>query len=284
MTTFKNILVYLDGSEASLHGLKESLRFARAAKSKIMAVSVVPPYQGDLRFTGLGNIKALLKEPCDTALAEAMKMAEAEGISLTTACLEGEPYEEIADLAEAEGCDLIVMGVGTQSMEKFFAMGSTTARVIGYSQIDVLVVPEKATIGWQNLLLATDGSKHSEKAAARAAAIAKSNGAQLNIVSATDFVCELYAQAPEVGEALIKKARKTLDASKKRADLEGLNTECFVREGEAYKAIIDLAKEKKTEMIVIGSHGKTGLKRLLMGSVVEKVIGHSHCPVLVVKA
>ena len=86
-----------------------------------------------------------------------------------------------------------------------------------------------------------------------------------------------------MGEALIKKARKTLDASKKRADLEGLNTECFVREGEAYKAIIDLAKEKKTEMIVIGSHGKTGLKRLLMGSVVEKVIGHSHCPVLVVK-
>ena len=63
MATFESILVYLDGSEASLHALKESLRFARAAKSKIMAVSVVPPYQGDLRFTGLGNIKALLKEP-----------------------------------------------------------------------------------------------------------------------------------------------------------------------------------------------------------------------------
>jgi nucleotide-binding universal stress UspA family protein len=284
MATFESILVYLDGSKASLHALKESLHLARAEKSKIMAISVVPPYQGDLRFTGLGNIKALLKEPCDTALAEAMKMAEAEGTSLTTACLEGEPYEEIVDLAEAQDCDLIVMGVGTQSMERFFAMGSTTARVIGYSQIDVLVVPEKATIGWKNLLLATDGSKHSENAAARAAAIAKSNGAELNIVSATDFVCELYAQAPEVGEQLIDKARKNLDASKKQADLEGLKTECFVREGEAYKAIIDLAKEKGTEMIVIGSHGKTGLKRLLMGSVVEKVIGHSHCPVLVVKA
>ena len=283
MATFESILVYVDGSEASLHALRESLRFARGGKSKIMAVSVVPPYQGDLRFAGLRDIKSLLKEPCETALTEAMKLAEEESALLTTACMEGEPHEEIVDLAEAEGCDLIVMGIGLESMEKVFVMGSTTARVIGYSQIDVLVVPEKATIGWQNLLLATDGSKHSEKAAARAAAIAKSNGAELNIVSATDFVCELYAQAPEVGEALIKKARKTLDASKKRADLEGLNTECFVREGEAYKAIIDLAKEKKTEMIVIGSHGKTGLKRLLMGSVVEKVIGHSHCPVLVVK-
>ena len=284
MGIIKSILVYVDGSEASLHALKESLHLARAEKSKIMAVSVVPPYQGDLRFTGLGNIKALLKEPCDTALAEAMKMAETEGTSLATACLEGEPYEEIVDLAEGEDCDLVVMGIGSESMEKFFAMGSTTARVIGYSQCDVLVVPEKTTIGWQNLLLATDGSKHSEKAAARAAAIARSNGAELNIVSATDFVCELYAQAPEVGEALIKKARKTLDNSKNHADLQDLNTECFVREGEAYKAIIDLAKEKGTEMIVIGSHGKTGLKRLLMGSVVEKVIGNSHCPVLVVKA
>ena len=284
MATFESILVYVDGSEASLHALKEALLLARTEKGKIMAVSVVPPYQGDLRFTGLGNIRALLKEPCDTALAEAMKMAETEGTSLTTACLEGEPHEEIVDLAEGENCDLIVIGVGSQSMEKVFVMGSTTARVIGYSQVDVLVVPEKATIGWQNLLLATDGSKHSEKAAARAAAIAKSNGAELNIVSATDFVCELYAQAPEVGEALIKKARKTLDASKKHADLQDLKTECFVREGEAYKAIIDLAKEKATEMIVIGSHGKTGLKRLLMGSVVEKVIGNSHCPVLVVKA
>ena len=284
MGIIKSILVYVDGSEASLHALKESLHLARAEKSKIMAVSVVPPYQGDLRFTGLGNIKALLKEPCDTALAEAMKMAETEGTSLATACLEGEPYEEIVDLAEGEDCDLVVMGIGSESMEKFFAMGSTTARVIGYSQGDVLGGPEKTTIGWQNLLLATDGSKHSEKAAARAAAIARSNGAELNIVSATDFVCELYAQAPEVGEALIKKARKTLDNSKKHADLQDLNTECFVREGEAYKAIIDLAKEKGTEMIVIGSHGKTGLKRLLMGSVVEKVIGNSHCPVLVVKA
>ncbi len=283
MATFESILVYVDGSEASLHALKESLRLARGGKSKIMAVSVVPPYQGDLRFAGLRDIKSLLKEPCETALTEAMKLAEEESTLLVTACMEGEPHEEIVDLAEAEGCDLIVMGIGLESMEKVFVMGSTTARVIGYSQIDVLVVPEKATIGWQNLLLATDGSKHSEKAAARAAAIAKSNGAELNIVSATDFVCELYAQAPEVGEALIKKARKTLDTSKKHADLEGLKTECFVREGEAYKAIIDLAKEKKTEMIVIGSHGKTGLKRLLMGSVVEKVIGHSHCPVLVVK-
>jgi nucleotide-binding universal stress UspA family protein len=280
---FKNILVYVDGSEASLHALREALRLARAGKSNIVAVSVAPPYQGDLRFTGLGNVKALLKQPCDTALAEAMKLAEAEGFSLRTACLEGEPHEEIVDRAEAEGCDLIVMGIGSESMERLFVMGSTTARVIGYSQSDVLVVPEKTTVGWHNLLLATDGSKHSQRATERALTIAKANGAELNIVSATDFACELYAHAPELGEDLIRKARKNVEAGEKQADVMEVKTECFVREGEAYKAIVDLAGEKNAQMIIIGSHGETGLKRLLMGSVVEKVIGHSPCPVVVVK-
>ena len=53
MATFDSILVYLDGSEASLHALQEALLLALTKKSKIMAVSVVPPYQGDLRFAGL---------------------------------------------------------------------------------------------------------------------------------------------------------------------------------------------------------------------------------------
>jgi nucleotide-binding universal stress UspA family protein len=284
MGIFKNILVYVDSSQASLHALRESLRLAHAEQSEIMAISVAPPYQGDLRFAGLGDIKRLLKEPCETALAEAMKIAEAESTPLKTACLEGEPHEEIADLAEAEGYDLIVMGIGAESMEKVFVMGSTTARVIGYSQSDVLVVPEKTTVGWQRLLLATDGSKYSERAAERALTIARSTGAELNIISATDFACELYASAPKVGESLIEKAKEHVDAGKRQAEVVGVKTECFVREGEAYKAIVDLAREKNAQMIIIGSHGKTGLKRLLMGSVVEKVIGHSPCPVLVPKA
>jgi len=282
MGKFRKILVAVDDSEASLHALKESLRLAQAEQSDIMAVAVSPPYEGDLRLVGVRDIKALFREPCETALTAAMKVAEAEGIPLRTACLEGVPHEEIVDLADAEDFDLIVMGIGGNSTEKF-RLGSITARVIGYSQRDVLAVPAKSTIGWQSIVLATDGSKYSENATDRALNIAKAYGAELNIVSATDFACELYAHAPEVGEDLIKKAKEHVDVGKRQADRMGIHTECFVREGFAYKAIIDLAKEKSARMIVIGSHGKTGLRRLLMGSVVEKVIGHSHCPVLVVK-
>jgi nucleotide-binding universal stress UspA family protein len=54
-----------------------------------------------------------------------------------------------------------------------------------------------------------------------------------------------------------------------------------VREGEAYRVITELAGKEKFGVIVMGSHGRTGLKRLLMGSVTEKVIGYAPCPVLI---
>ena len=62
-----------------------------------------------------------------------------------------------------------------------------------------------------------------------------------------------------------------------------MKAETFVGEAEADEAIVNLAKEQKASVIVVGSHGRTGLKRLLMGSVTENVIGHAPCPVLVVK-
>lgn len=283
MAGFRKLLVALDDSESSAHALRESLRFARGDGSRVLAVAVVPPYEGDLRLVGVRSIKAVLREPCEKALARARQVADGEvGTSLWTACLEGEPHEEIVNLAEAEGCDLIVMGRGADALDRF-VMGSVTARVVGYSERDVLVVPQGTAIGWRELLLATDGSTYSERATERAVDIAKSYGGHLSIVAATDLACELYAESPEVGEDLIEKARGTVEEGRKRADSSGVAVECHVREGLAYKAIIDLAKEKKIEAIIMGSHGRTGLRRLLMGSVVEKVIGHAPCPVLVVK-
>jgi nucleotide-binding universal stress UspA family protein len=62
-----------------------------------------------------------------------------------------------------------------------------------------------------------------------------------------------------------------------------VRSESFIGEGEAYEAVVKVAKEQAVDVIVLGSHGRTGLRRLLMGSVTEKVIGYAPCPVLVVK-
>ncbi len=68
------------------------------------------------------------------------------------------------------------------------------------------------------------------------------------------------------------------------AEAAGVRVESFVGEAESWEAIINLSKDQSIDVIVMGSHGRTGLRRLLMGSVTEKVIGHASCPVLVVKS
>ncbi len=280
----KKMLVAIDGSESSMHALKESFKLARNEKSWITVVSVVPEYKGDLDLVAVGNIMALMRKPCEDALQRAQELANAEGALIKTVCEEGEAHERIIDLAEAENCELIVMGRRGMSRLERVLVGSVTARVIGHSPIDVLVVPLTAEISWKKILLATDGSKYSKAAAARALDFAFQYSGQLVAVSVVDVPSEFYGEAPDAVEDLIKKARGYVEDVKREAGSAGIKVETFVREGETYKAILDLAKEQDVNAIVMGSHGRTGLKRLLMGSVTEKVIGYSPCPVLVVKS
>ncbi len=284
MGRYKKILVAIDGSESSMHVLRESFRLATNEKSWITVVSVVPPYTGDLDIVGVGNVLQSMRRPYEKALSGALVLAKAEGASIKTVCEEGEPYERLVDLAVSKKCDLIVMGRrGLKRLERVF-VGSVTARVIGHSSVDILVVPKDTTIGWQKLLLATDGSKYSKAAAKRAIDFANSYGGELKIVSIVDVPSEFYAESPKTVEALVNEAKGYAEAVRKQAESSGVKAEAIVREGEIYKVITDLAKEQKADIIVTGSHGRTGLKRLLMGSVTEKVIGHTPCPVLVVKA
>jgi nucleotide-binding universal stress UspA family protein len=137
---------------------------------------------------------------------------------------------------------------------------------------------------YKNIVLAYDGSKYSNKALQEAISIAKSSGGSLLILSIVDITDEFESEAPgltdKMTEKLLKLAQKALEkalAAKVKARLE-------VHVGDAYEMIVDIAKKKKADIIVMGSHGRTGLTRLLMGSVTSRVIGHAPCSVLVVKA
>jgi nucleotide-binding universal stress UspA family protein len=281
---YKKVLIAVDGSESSMHALRESFKLANNEQSWMTVLSVIPTYEGDLGATWITNVKEALAKPCKIALLEAEKLAKDERVLIKTVCEEGEIHERIVDLADAEDCDLIVMGrKGISGLEKVL-VGSVTARVIGHSQRDVLVVPKDAAIGWKSILFATDGSKYSEAATNRAIGLAKSHGSEVKVISVVDVTEEFIARAPGALEDLVKKAKGIVEAVKKKASSEGIKAEGIVREGEAYKVITDIASKEKSGVIVLGSHGRTGLKRLLMGSVTEKVIGYAPCPVIVVKA
>jgi nucleotide-binding universal stress UspA family protein len=284
MGRYRKILVAIDGSESSKHALKESFKLASDEKCWITVVSVIPSYEGDLGAMWINNVKEAMAKPCELALSEAENIAKKERVLIKTVCEEGEIYERIVDLADAENSDLIVMGrKGTAGLQRTL-VGSVTARVIGHSQRDVLVVPNDTSIGWKSILFATDGSKFSEAATDKAIDFAKSYGSELNVITVVDVTEEFMARAPGALEDLVKKAKSMVEDVKKKANSKGIKAESIVREGDAYKAIINIAKKQKANAIIMGSHGRTGLKRLLMGSVTERVIGHAPCPVLVVKA
>lgn len=281
MAKYRKILVAYDGSPSARNALTEACRLAKADKSWIKVLAVLPTYEGDLELIGVSRIGETISGPGQTLLSEARAIADAADVQALTNMAQGEPYERIVHVAEDENCDLIVMGRrGLTHLDRGL-MGSVTARVIGHTPKDVLVVPATAAIDWRHVLLATDGSPCSESAVARAIGIAKERNVRLTAASVAYTNDEISALAPEAVNALIRHAKGLLHEVQQQAAAEGIGIETAVREGEPAEAILALAAEIGASLIVMSSHGRKGLSRLLMGSVTEHVIGLGDCPVLV---
>lgn len=157
-------------------------------------------------------------------------------------------------------------------------MGDTTANAMSGAAACPIT-------GLKKILLATDGSTYSEKALREAVNLAKTCGTKLYVVSVIEVNPEYATMAPNVVEKLEKETGELMDAVRTCVQREGIDSEIITHEGEeAWKFIIDEARARNVDMIVMGTHGRSGLTRLLMGSVTQKVIGHAPCKVLVVPA
>jgi nucleotide-binding universal stress UspA family protein len=138
--------------------------------------------------------------------------------------------------------------------------------------------------GLTKIILATDGSEHSEKALAEALGLAKTCGTVLSVVTVVEMNAEYAALAPKAVEKAEVEANRIIEAAKARAAEEKVEFESVAVHGEDVAEILAAEAEKSgADMIVMGRHGKRkGLKKLLMGSTVSKLISHTPCKVLVV--
>ena len=286
MAKYKKILVAYDGSEAARNALAVSAKLAKQDNSWIKVLAVVPPYDGDLELVGVSNIKETIEGPGEELLKEAREIADNEGVHVLTNLAQGEPFERISAIADDENCDLIVMGrQGIDHFEREL-MGNVTARVIGYTVRNVLVVPENSKWDgkWDSILLATDGSSNCDAAYEEALQIAKYRSARIAVISAVKINVdnESVAFAQAAARELEMKAQNIVNEFKERAAEMDIHVETFVKLGEPHQVITALAAELDVTAIVMSTHGKTGIKRLLMGSVTQRTIGYADCPVLVV--
>ena len=139
------------------------------------------------------------------------------------------------------------------------------------------------TPGFEKLLVATDGSEFSNAAVREAIAIAGTCSSTLYVVHVIQTGVEVELWDTMAAEKLEKHMRKHLEGIKAKAAKKGVRCELLMHLGdEPYKIIVFEAKKHKVSMIVMGSHGRTGLTRLMMGSTVSRVIGHAPCRVMVV--
>ena len=137
---------------------------------------------------------------------------------------------------------------------------------------------------YKKIMVGYDGTKFSECALKEAMALAKGSAAKLLLVSAPEIDVEFQAMAPEANELMEKKARTDLDLAAAKVKKAGLSCETkIVVTTSTQEALVETAKKNKVDLIVLGTHGRTGLVRLLMGSTTARVIGHAHCSVLVVR-
>jgi nucleotide-binding universal stress UspA family protein len=143
-----------------------------------------------------------------------------------------------------------------------------------------------------SVLVGTDGSDTATTAVRYAIDLARSLGARLMIVSAYEPVSgqRLRGERTELPKDLqwLVNPREDvlalLDAAKQQADLAGVaDVETFARQGDAADAILDVAEEQRSDLIVVGNKGMTGAKRFLLGSVPNKVSHHAPCSVLIVR-
>lgn len=284
MGRYRRILVAVDGSESSKNAFRQACRIALEDKSWLTVITTIPSYEDLFQMPSIQEkVSIALRAEGEKIVTEIEEIAAEENAFIKTLLEEGTPFDTIVDTAEEGNYDLIVMGrLGRKRIEKAL-VGSVTARVIGNSQRDVLVFPLNAKIGWNNIMLATDGSKYSLSATDKAIDIAQSYGGDIKAVSVVDVTEEFQTEAPEAVDRLVAGAKGFVEEVKKKAETQGVRLEPFVREGETYRVITDFAKKFASDVIVMGSHGRTGIKRLLMGSVTEKVLGHAPCPVLVIR-
>jgi nucleotide-binding universal stress UspA family protein len=142
-----------------------------------------------------------------------------------------------------------------------------------------------------SIVVGTDGSETAGEAVRQAIELARSLGATLQIVSAYEPVADsrLREEAQQVPDDLqwMVNPREDVEATfrgaKELAEEAGVSVETFARQGDPAVAILDVAEEKSSDLIVVGNKGMTGAKRFLLGSVPNKVSHHAPCSVLIIR-
>lgn len=145
----------------------------------------------------------------------------------------------------------------------------------------------KSSLSIRRILVPHDFSDTANRALEYALDLAETFGAKVTVMHAYEIPVYGFPEGPvltaEMAGQIEAAARTAIEAIAKRSKRPGIEADFALRQGPAWSEIQAAAKEIKADMVVIGSHGRRGLSRALLGSVAEKVVRTAPCPVLTVR-
>lgn len=273
----------MDGSENSQAALRYALSLDHGS------VQLHPCYVVDYANVGaLGHPAGrgapdLLAREGRNALEQAVSIAAQDGQTLTTHMFEGDRVDRLLECAKRIRADAIVIGTRGKGRGIDRLFGSTTRGLFRRATLPVIVVspfyepPRKKSI--DRILVGFDGSAAAREAAKAACEIALQRNADIDFVYVVDADRTPQSDADDA-QAL---GALVLSAAAQSAAKQKITSKQYVLRGRVHEAISQFARRHDSDLIVLGTHGRTGFDRLIMGSVAEAVASSSPVPVCVVR-
>ncbi|MFC4544507.1 universal stress protein [Halosolutus amylolyticus] len=285
----ESILIPTDGSDGALAGAKRGIALASRTDANVHVLSILESRVRGANFDELEFPP--LEENAEEAVEEIARIAADydEGLDVTTRVREGTPFQSIREYANRREIDVIVMGTKGRTGIDRVLLGSVTENVLRTARTPVLAVPPNtdepgiADVPFDRLLLPTDGSDGAAIATEWGIELASRLGSSVHALYSIDT--SPFADARErveLLEAFEHRAEEALDAVQERGEDAGVSVSESIATGSPVAEIPTYATENDVDLIVMGTHGRTGIGQWFLGSVTENVVRQAEVPVFCV--
>lgn len=279
------ILVGFDGSPAAQTALDWALRRAEATGCDVEVLYVADTSWDSEAFTAA----PLLQQKGEVVAAEAAFHADSKAphVTVTSKVRRGNPVTELVAEAEAIGASLLVVGSYRKDLYERLTTSAVSLRVAASATVPVAVIPDLPATKRHGVVVGVDGGPSSARLVRTALAEAALLGEPVRILTAwtlPPLMQPEFTDGSELYEALEQRAKDVAEETAGQAQREdgtGVAVETQVVLAAPSAALVTAGKE--AALLVVGSHGRHGIGRFLLGSVSHDVILGAQCPVLVLR-
>lgn len=281
MKLFEKILVAVDVNKDVSEQIAVAINIARSYNSQILIVYVIPKevLHPDISDIVVKAVKKSLLEIKDTL--------ENAGVDVAEPIIEnGKPSERILQLSIDYNVNLILAGSGGTSNNNF-KLGITAEKLIQLSDKPVWIVKAGGKVKFSNILCPVDFSDPSRRALKNAILLTKNFGGNLRILNAykpfTNISPRIQVDMEKENADLLLQHEANMDEFLKEFDLSDIDFQVDVKPGSVHKIILQTIKNKGHDLLVMGTNGRSGFNRFMMGSVTERVIREMPCSFVTTK-